>query len=203
MSRGSMNDRRIERMRRVLERRQFDLELVLDNIWDRHNVSAILRTADAYGVGAINLLYWFEPFPRVSAGVSGYTKRWTKLRRYDAAAPCLQELRSRGLRILATTTDDAICHLDVDWTEPIALVLGHERDGCSQQVLDGVDGRVTIPMVGFAQSFNVSVAAGVVLAEAARQRTLANRYEPCWDDGRQEIMDRWTSREETGLPRDT
>lgn len=202
MSRREIKERRLERMRFVLERRQFDLELVLDNIWDRHNVSAILRTADALGVGAINLLYWFEPFPRISAGVSGYSKRWTRLRRYDAVPPCFDELRSRGLRILATTVEDAVPYLEVDWTRPTALVMGHERDGCSEQVLAGVDGRVKVPMVGFTQSFNVSVAAGLFLSEAARQRTLAKRYEPVWDEQRQQILDRWISREETGLPRD-
>ena len=203
MAREELQQRRYERMRWVLERRQLDLELVLDNLWDRHNVSAIVRTADGLGVGAINLLYWLERFPRISAGVSGFSKRWTKLRRYDAVAPCFDELRSRGLRILATTMEDATSYLDVDWTRPTALVMGHERDGCSQEVLDGVDGRVTIPMPGFAQSFNVGVAAGIILSEAARQRRAAKRYEPCWDDVRQETMDRWISREETGLPRDT
>ena len=202
MSRGPMQARRFDRMRHVLERRQFDLELVLDNVWDRHNVSAIVRTADAFGVGAINLLYWFEPFPRISSGVSGYAKRWTKLRRYDAAEPCFEELRWRGFRILATTVEQAESHLDVDWTVPTALVMGHERDGCSQSVLDGVDGRVSIPMVGFVQSFNVSVSAGIFLAEAARQRIQAKRYEPRWDERRQEILETWIRREETGLPRE-
>ena len=190
-------------MREVLERRQFDLEIVLDNLWDRHNVAAIVRTADGFGVGAINLLYWFERFPRISSGVSGYTKRWTKLRHYASVAPCFAELRSRGLRVLATTMEDATPHLEVDWTRPTALVMGHERDGCSREVLDAVDGRVTIPMQGFAQSFNVGVATGILLAEATRQRVVAKRYEPRWDDQRQEIMDRWISREKTGLPRDT
>ena len=203
MVREALQQRRHERMRWVLERRQLDLELVLDNIWDRHNVSAIVRTADALGVGAINLLYWFEPFPRISAGVSGFSRRWTRLRRYRAVPPCFEELRSRGLRILATTVEDATPHLEVDWTRPTALVMGHERDGCSRDVLDAVDGRVTIPMQGFAQSFNVGVATGILLAEATRQRVVAKRYEPRWDDQRQEIMDRWISREKTGLPRDT
>jgi tRNA (guanosine-2'-O-)-methyltransferase len=202
LTRGPIKPDRLQRMRWVLERRQLDLELVIDNVWDAHNVAAIMRTADGFGVGAMSFLYWYEVFPRISVGVSGFSKRWTRVRQYKEPAPCFAELKERGFTIYATTVDGAVPYDSVDWTKPSAIVMGHERDGCSEQVLAGVDARVSMPMEGFVQSYNVSVSAGIVLSEVARQRRLAKRYEPSWDDRRQAILERWIEREETGLPRE-
>ena len=190
------SERRLARFREVLERRQFDLEVVLDNVFDAHNASAVVRTADGFGVGAVDLLYTEEDFPDVSRGVSGYARKWTTFRRFASASALRDDLHARGLRLVATHVDvGATPHLEVDWTQPVAIALGNEQRGCTQELIDSADETVTIPMLGMAQSFNVSVAAAIVLGEAARQREAAGFYEPSWDETKEAILQEWTARE--------
>ena len=185
----------------VLERRQLDVEVVIDNIHHGHNASAIFRSVDGFGVGRVHMMYWKERLPRVSKMVSAYSKRWVPCSRWSRPEDCFADVRSRGLRVVATGMGEELpSYLDWDWTVPTALVLGHEKDGCSQEALDTADACVTIPTRGFTPSLNVSVAGAVLLAEIARQRAAAGLLEPRWDEHRQAILDRWMSREETGLP---
>ncbi len=193
---GMISERRVQRMRQVLERRQDDLAVVVEDIHDPHNASAILRSADAFGVGGSVLVYRTQPQPRISRMVSGQTKRWAKLERLGDPAEACELLRGRGLKVLATVlSDKAMPYTEVDWTEPVAVVMGSERDGCSPEMLAAVDGLVTIPMLGFGQSLNVSVAAAVILGEAARQRQEAGMYGGRWSDEKQAIFDAWIDRE--------
>jgi tRNA (guanosine-2'-O-)-methyltransferase len=191
------SERRIARLREVLERRQNDLSVVVENVWDPHNASAIVRSADGFAAGTVHLLYTIEKAPELSRGVSAYTDKWTTIERHDATADLVQTLRERGQRIFVTHVDDsARDYLDVDWTQPAALVLGNEQRGCSEELLAASDERVQIPMLGFAQSFNVSVAAAVILAEAARQRRAAGLLEGSWSDAKQRLLEYWVAREE-------
>ncbi len=196
-----ISDRRAARMRRVLERKQLDLQLVLDNLWDPHNAAAVLRSADAFGVGAVDLVYTHERFPRISDLAAGYTKRWSLMNRHTSIEDCYASLRARGLRIVATgPARGAVSYLEVDWTQPTALVIGHERDGCSEYALDQADQTVVIPMRGFAQSLNVSVATAVLLAEIARQRAAAGALpEDAWTPWHEQTLQQWRRRDEEGV----
>lgn len=190
-------ERRIARIREVLERRQNDLSVVVENVWDPHNASAIVRSADGFAAGTVHLLYTVEEAPELSRGVSAYTDKWTNIERHDTTEDLVETLRARGQRIVATAIDDRTRdYLDIDWTQPIALVLGNEQRGCSPDILEAADDHVMIPMLGFAQSFNVSVAAAVILAEAARQRRAAGMFEPSWSDAKQRTLEYWLAREE-------
>jgi tRNA (guanosine-2'-O-)-methyltransferase len=191
------SERRIARIRAVLERRQADLSVVVENIWDPHNASAIVRSADGFAAGTVHLLYTIEETPDLSRGVSAYTDKWTTVERHAAAADLVETLRDRGQRIYVTQLDEhARDYQEIDWTQPAALVLGNEQRGCSEDLLAAADERVQIPMLGFAQSFNVSVAAAVILAEAARQRRAAGLLEPSWSDAKQRMLEYWIAREE-------
>ena len=192
------SERRIARIRDVLERRQEDLSVVVENIWDPHNASAIVRSADGFAAGTVHLLYTIEEAPDLSRGVSAYTDKWTTLERHDATADLVATMHTRGQRIVVTHVDDtASDYLEVDWTQPTALVLGNEQRGGTADLLAAADERVCIPMLGFAQSFNVSVAAAVILAEVARQRRAAGLMEPSWSDAKQRLLDYWLAREES------
>ena len=191
------SQRRIARIREVLERRQADLSVVVENIWDPHNTSAIVRSADGFGAGTVHLLYTIEETPDLSRGVSAYTDKWTTLERHDVTADLVDAVHARGQRIVVTHVDNsALDYLEVDWTQPTALVLGNEQRGCSEELLAAADERVQIPMLGFAQSFNVSVAAAVILAEVARQRRAVGRLKPSWSDDKQRLLEYWLAREE-------
>ena len=189
-------ERRIEKMRDVLSRRQFDLQVVIDHVRDPHNASAILRSSDGFGVQNIALLYEEGEFPEISEGVAAYAKKWLSIRKFQDAPSMVRTLKGEGVRIYATNLDpDSLDYREVDWTRPSAVVFGNEHRGCSQEVIDLADASVLIPMQGMAQSFNVSVSAGIVLAEAFRQRSDAGLYSAPWDGSREAMLTEWVDRE--------
>ncbi len=180
-------------MHEVLERRHDDLVVVLENIHDPHNASAILRSCDAFGVGRVALVYTNQVFPEISRGVAAQVEKWLQLERYDSAEACVEALHDEGIKVYATRlTDEAEDYLTIDWREPSAIVLGNEHAGCSDEMVALADGAVIIPMRGFAQSLNVSVAAAVILAETARQR---RGTASLWTEAKSKLETAWIERE--------
>lgn len=171
-------ERRIARLRSALERRQPDLRLVLENVHDPHNVSAVLRSCDAVGVGAVHLVYTFERFPKIGRASSASAYKWTTVVQHDSIAACYESLRAEGCRIYATDLTERSENLyDVDLASPVALVFGNEHLGVSEDASRLADGNIRIPMVGLIQSLNISVACAVTLYEAMRQRSSAGLYD--------------------------
>ncbi len=180
-------------MRQVIERRHDDLVVVIENIHDAHNASAILRSCDAFGVGRIALVYTNQVFPEISGGVAAKVQKWLRIDRYDSAEECVSTLRAEGIKVYATElTDAAQDYLSVDFNGPTAIVLGNEHAGCSPEMVALADGALIVPMVGFVQSLNVSVAAAVLLAEIARQR---KDVQPPWTEHKAELLESWVERE--------
>ena len=189
-------EQRLRRLRNVLERRQDDVTVVLDNVHDAHNASAVLRSADGFGVGRVALLYTDHPTPTISKGVSGYTRKWMTIDHYGDAAACVSALRARGEQIIATHVEaGARSHLAIDWTRPVALVLGNEHEGCTPAMRAAADATVAIPMQGMAQSFNVSVAGAIIMAELYRQRAEQGMYRPQWNEAKERLYRSWLARE--------
>ena len=190
-----ITDRRKQRIHEVLSRRQPDLTLVMDNIHDPHNVSAVLRSCDAFGVGELHLYYTDEPFPRPGRKSSASAMKWVILHRHTQAEELMAALRSRSMTVWgAKCSPSAVPVHSVDFTRPTAIVLGNEHRGLSPELEPFLDGQVFIPMQGMVESLNVSVAAAVLLYEAWRQRFFQGRYAaPALD---QETLDRlfvqWT-----------
>ena len=186
--------RRRGRMREVLSRRWDDLAVVIENVHDAHNASAILRSCDAFGAGRVGLCYTDEEFPKISGGVAAKVQKWLEIERYGSAVECVKALHARGLAVYATCLEEgARDYVEVDWRRPSAVVLGNEHRGCSEEMLGLADGAVRIPMAGFVDSLNVSVAAAVLLAEAARQRRGMAR--PRWTAEREALLESWLERE--------
>jgi len=172
--------RRQERVRSVLERRQPDLTLILENVHDPHNVSAILRSCDAVGVLRVHAVYSIESPPpgmfarQTSAGAA----KWVDVVRHDSISTCVNALRKAGFQVLATALGQESRPLHAwDLTRSVALVVGNEMRGVSDEALALADGCVEIPMVGMVQSLNVSVASAVCLFEAFRQRLEAGAFD--------------------------
>lgn len=163
--------RRMEKIRKVLARRQPGLTVVMENIHDPHNVSAVFRTCDAVGVKKVELLYTLEKFPRIGRKSSSSANKWLEHRRHTSVTDCFRTLREEGFRIYATHLgSDSRSLYDLDLTQKVALVFGNEHRGVSEEAAASADANFQIPMVGMIQSLNVSVAAAVSLYEALRQR---------------------------------
>jgi len=170
--------RRLQRLRFAAQRRQTDLIVALDQVHDRHNVSAILRTADAVGVPEI---IWMPdpceescaPNPEIAQGA----ERWVSLRKVENLQQEIRSLAARGYRVAATHLGaQAVDFRAVDWTTPWVVVMGNERRGCSDEILEIADVNVYLPMVGLVRSLNVSVATAVILFEIQRQREKSGGY---------------------------
>ncbi len=169
---------RVERMRKVLAQRQDDLTLVLANIHDPHNVSAIYRSCDAFGVSRVHLYYTNTAFPAIGLKTSASARKWVETSRHKDLNALISDLRAGGHQILATSfTESARPLRNWDFTKPTAIIMGNEHSGVPDELLAASDGALCIPMHGMIQSLNVSVAAAVILAEAARQREERGYYE--------------------------
>ena len=191
-----VNNERIKRIREVLEYRQEDLLLILDNIHDPHNASAILRSADAFGIDSSHFLYTRHEQLELSEGVSGHTIKWSNISTYDSIAELKKTIHNKKIPLIATVIGENIKSYEKrDWTSPAAIVLGNEQNGCSEEIIKIADELITIPMQGFAQSLNVSVAAAVIFSEIRRQREIKGMYKKKWSKRKQEWLDYWIKRE--------
>lgn len=169
---------RKKRMYEALRMRQDDLTLVLDNIHDPHNVSAIFRSCDAFGVSRAYLYYSTAPFPRLGKKTSASAIKWVEARRADNAEKLFSDLKNNGFQTLTTGFSEKARPLrQWDFLRPVAVILGNEHSGASPELVSRADGEIYIPMHGLIRSFNVSVAAAIILAEAARQREDAGWYD--------------------------
>ena len=149
----------------------------MENIHDPHNVSAVLRSADAVGVLEVQLVYVNEQFPKLGKKSSASASKWIKRRGFSSIKACYDQLHKEGFLIYAThlgTKSSSLYNLDL--TNNVALVFGNEHRGVSQEAAKRADGNFQIPMTGMIQSLNVSVACAVSLYEAFRQRSLAGKY---------------------------
>ncbi|MFA6467384.1 MAG: RNA methyltransferase [Bacteroidota bacterium] len=170
-------DRRKNKLRKVLEQRQPDLTVVMENIHDPHNVSAMLRSADAVGIHQVNLIYTSAKFPKIGSKSSSSANKWIGRRKFPGVEECYASLRKEGYQILATRLDDQARQLyDFDLTKPTAFVFGNEHAGVTDEAAAQADATVYIPMMGMIQSLNVSVACAVTIYEALRQRKAKGYY---------------------------
>jgi tRNA (guanosine-2'-O-)-methyltransferase len=170
-------ERRLSRLKEVLKYRQPDLTVVIENIHDPHNVSAILRSCDAAGVMSVQLVYTDTEFPDIGKKSSASAKKWVNRRRFKGIKKCYEKLHEEGYIIYVTRLEkDAKSLYEVDMTKKIAIVVGNEHEGVSMEAAQLADGIIKIPMFGMIQSLNVSVATAVILFEAVRQRTAIGQY---------------------------
>ena len=170
-------EKRLKRLEEVLRHRQPDLTVVMENIHDPHNVSAILRSCDAAGVMEIQIIYGETEFPDIGKKSSASAKKWVELRQFANIKECYEKLHEEGYKIFATHLEEkAVSPYEIDMSKKIAIVFGNEHEGVSLEAASLADGIIQIPMFGMIQSLNVSVATAVILFEAVRQRIAAGHY---------------------------
>lgn len=187
-------EERLNKIISVIKTRQHSLRVVLENIHDPHNVSAIFRSCDAVGVPKVSLVYNTEKFPKISKTSSSSAKKWIEKETYENVEECYTSLRKDGFKIYASMlTDEAVSLYDIDFTEKVAIVMGNEHRGASKDAAELADHVYYIPMNGMIQSLNVSVATAVTLYEAYRQRKAKGLYEKSelTDDEVEKIIDEW------------
>ena len=174
-----MTQEREERILQVLDKRQAGITVVLENVFDPHNISAVMRTCDAIGMQEIYVLNTRIPrHKKWGAKSSSSAAQWLTIRQYTDAEECFAELRKKYDRIFTThLSSDAVSLYDIDLTQRVALVFGNEHAGVTEEIRALSDGNFIIPQVGIIKSLNISVACAVSLYEAFRQKKTAGHYE--------------------------
>lgn len=192
-----MTPERSDKFQKVLSCRQSDFAIVMENVHDPHNISAVMRTCDAVGIQDIYVINSIMPKhsyfgPKSSSSAA----KWLTVHQFSSLEECIPVLRDRFKKIYTThLSADAVSLYEVDFTkESIALVFGNEHDGVSEEMRRVADGNIIIPQVGMIQSLNISVACAISIYEAYRQKKNAGHYDqPSLSEERmEEIKTVWT-----------
>lgn len=173
-----MTPERYNRLTSVLNKRQPDLTVVLENVFDPHNVSAVMRTCDAVGIQDVYILNnRIPPHKKWGYRSSSTANKWLNIHQYTDAESCFTEISKKYKNIYTThLADDSVEIYDLDFTESIALVFGNETFGVSEEIRKYSNGNFIIPQVGIIKSLNISVACAVTLYEAFRQKKAKGHY---------------------------
>ena len=174
-----MTPQRRERLLSVLRKRQPDLTVVLENVFDPHNISAVMRTCDAVGIQEVYVLTNKIPrHQKWGARSSSSAAKWLTVHQYEDAAECFKDIRKKYDKIYTThLSSDAVSLYEINFTGSVALVFGNEQNGVSEEIRAMADGNFLIPQMGIIQSLNISVACAVSIYEALRQKTNAGHYQ--------------------------
>ena len=169
-----MTPERTERLTSVLNKRQPDLTVVLENVFDPHNISAVMRTCDAVGIQDIYILnHKIPPHRKFGERSSSSAAKWLTVHQFTDAVECFAALRENFKKIYTThLSTDAVGLYELNLTESVALVFGNEKLGVSEEIIAMADGNFIIPQVGIIKSLNISVACAVTLYEAFRQKIM-------------------------------
>lgn len=151
------------KFQKILEQRTNYLTVAVEDVYQTHNTSAVVRSCDVFGIQRVHLIE--SNYGKVlDAEIAMGAQKWVDVHRYNNTNDCLTFLKNQGYKIIATTPHDDSCLLDdFKLTGKIALFFGTERDGLSEEVMKNADGFLKIPMVGFTESLNISVSAAIIL----------------------------------------
>ena len=195
-----INQKRKERIKEILSQKQPTLQVMLDDVSNSQNVSAIIRSCD--GVGVLNLYYSTKDDLnlRIHKTITQGTHRWLNRKRidYKDRVDFLKKRQKEGFQVVVThLAEKSVSFTKVDYTKPTLLVMGNEHEGISDEVLAVADKNIVIPMRGMAQSLNVSVATALILYEAGRQRDEAKMYDKAQIsiESMEKIMEDWIYRD--------
>ena len=164
---GFVTDKRKNLFRNILQDRTRHFTVVLEDIYQQHNASAVIRSCDIFGIQDVHVIE-NKYKSKVSRHIAKGSQKWLTFNRYNEdknnTIDCLENLKSKGYQVIATTPHNDSCVLhDFDITKKSAFVFGVEKAGVSDDVKKNADGFLKIPMVGFTESLNISVAAAIVL----------------------------------------
>jgi tRNA (guanosine-2'-O-)-methyltransferase len=176
-----LTEPRQNKINRVALERCFSHVIVTENLYDRGNISAVMRSAEAFGFGQLHLIEEGETFKESQRTTAGADK-WIETKKWKSTKACIQELKAQGKQIVVTHLDSTARPIsEIDFAKPTALVLGNEKTGASPEMLAMADHRVIVPMSGFVESFNISVAAALCFYQmdlARRQQGRLHELKP-------------------------
>lgn len=189
---GFITDNRKNGFLNVLKNRTKHITIALEDVYQLHNTSAVMRSCEVFGVQELNVIE--QRFgKRIDKEIALGAEKWVDINRFSSIQNCIDDLKNKGYQIIATTPHNNSCLLDeFDITKKSAIFFGTEKLGLSKEILQQADGFLKIPMVGFTESLNISVSAAIVIQD------LTNRIRKSsieWQLTEEEIIDKrldWT-----------
>jgi tRNA (guanosine-2'-O-)-methyltransferase len=158
-----LTENRKEKFLKVLEKRTKHFTVVVEDIFQLHNASAVMRSCEVFGIQELNVIEQ-RYGKKIDKEIAMGAQKWVDINTFDSISNCMASIKKKGYQIIATTPHDNDCLLeDFDISKPSALCFGTERDGLSDEILNQADGFLKIPMVGFTESLNISVSAAIII----------------------------------------
>jgi tRNA (guanosine-2'-O-)-methyltransferase len=179
--------KRKETIDRVINGRTCNVSVMCERIYDTGNIAAVIRSMENLGFQKLDIVESVKTKTRKS--ITKGADKWVSIRKWKDLNPCVQKLKEEGYQIVAThLSADAVPMNEIDFTKPTVIVLGNEKDGVSEELLEQADANCVIPTYGFSQSFNISVAAAILLSHVTIQRKEKLGYHGDLSDEEKEIM---------------
>jgi len=160
-----LTDNRKERFLEVLKNRTKHFTVAVEDVFQLHNTSAVMRSCEVFGIQELNVIE--QRFgKRIDKQIAMGAQKWVDIKRHDSVLGCITSLKNQGYQIIATTPHEMDCTVEkFDITKPSALFFGTEKEGLSEEVMQNADGFLKIPMVGFTESLNISVSAAIIIQD--------------------------------------
>lgn len=159
-----LTPRRRKLFREIIEQRTHHFTVAVQDVYQLHNTSAVIRSCDVFGVQDIHVVEEVN-LKRIDREIAMGTQKWVDIHRYNSTEKCLAGLREKGYKIVATSPRKGIALQDFDITDKAAIFFGTETEGLSEEVMVAADEHLQIPMVGFCESLNISVSAAIILQD--------------------------------------
>lgn len=169
-----VTDKRKERFLNVLENRTKHLTIVVEDLFQLHNTSAVMRSCEVFGLQDLHVIE--QKYGKtIDKEIAMGAEKWVDIHRYNNNQACIDALKSKGYQIVATTPHVEAHHLeDFDVTKPAAFFFGTERLGLSEDIMNQADTYLKIPMVGFTESLNISVSAAIIIQQLTNKLRRSN-----------------------------
>ena len=189
-----LTERRRDLFTKVLAQRTRHFTVATESVYQLHNTSAVIRSCDVFGIQDLHIVEGLQG-KRVDKEIAMGSQKWVTLHRYEQIEDCMKALKQEGYQLIATTPHDESQFLsDFDVTKKSAFIFGKEDVGVSDYVLENADASLKIPMYGFTESLNISVAAAIILQEVvSKLRKTAVQWQLSEEERRQ-IEFEWTKR---------
>ena len=189
---GFITENRKEGFLRVLKNRTKHFTVAMEDVFQLHNTSAVMRSCEVFGIQELNVIE--QKFGKsIDKEIAMGAEKWVDINRFSSIQDCVTNLKRKGYQIIATTPHNDSCLLhEFDITKPSALFFGTERDGLSDEVMQQADGFLKIPMVGYTESLNISVSAAIIIQDVTNRLRQSDIH---WQLSEEEILEKrldWT-----------
>jgi tRNA (guanosine-2'-O-)-methyltransferase len=184
---GFLTENRKERFAKVLANRTNHFTIAVEDVFQFHNTSAVMRSCEVFGIQQINIVE--QRFGKnIDKEIAMGAQKWVDINKFDHISNCIKSLREQGYQIIATTPHNDSCLLhEFDVTKKSALFFGTEKEGLSEEVMSQADGFLKIPMVGFTESLNISVSAAIIIQDIT---TRLRQTDISWNLSEEELLEK-------------